>query len=756
MKRPVLVILVYYTVGILTGRYFGITGTALVLIGAFIISLVLFKLKDDKTAFAALLALAAGAILTANIIGTDSCVFDGDITAEGVIYDISYSKSGRQRLDIHTYTVNGKDENINIRVMADKDYNADIGDCILAAGRAEMPSEAYNPGGFDDELYMKRESIAFRLYAERVYKTGTKPMPVRNVFYKARNILNESIDSIYAPDDAALIKAVVTGDKSGISDEQRKLYTDGGAVHVLCVSGLHTGVIAAVMMFICVRFFRLKGKILAAAVTAGLLAYMLFTGCGPSVVRAVIMAVIALWALPLGRKSDGFNNIFLAALVILLFSPLTLFNPGFLLSFATVFGIVLSAKYITVRGRGIYVKRLILSSFYAIVFSLPITAYCFYDVSVAGIITNLIILPLTPALVILGIISAVTGLMSVPIGVFFGGVPFIVLRLYEFILKAASAIPFFNILTGRPSLPMCALFYAAVILLTVNAKNRVRLKKLSAVCFAAVLLITAYNGIFRKNIDITYLYVGQGDCTVITDYRKNVVVIDTGGSAFYGENDNTGRRYIYPYLQYKGIEDIEMLFITHPDIDHSLGSLELMDVCGIKTIVLSDYGFEDNELYDKIVKKAEEKNINIEYMSAGDTIVCGDMEIDCMYPFKGNSGENNAGSLLLKLRYGDFSAIFTGDLGTQEEKSIISAGMDVDSDILKLGHHGSKYSSSEEFIEAVSPEYAVISAGKNNIYGHPDKSVIERLRDTEYFITYETGAVTVTTDGYGYSVKTMR
>ena len=143
-------------------------------------------------------------------------------------------------------------------------------------------------------------------------------------------------------------------------------------------------------------------------------------------------------------------------------------------------------------------------------------------------------------------------------------------------------------------------------------------------------------------------------------------------------------------------------------------------------------------------------------MSAGDRVVCGDIEFECIYPVEGLGGEGNGGSLALKLKYGEFSAVFTGDLGFDEEKNMMAMGVDLDSDILKLGHHGSSYSSSREFIEEVSPDFAVISAGKNNIYGHPDEETLKRLGDTEYFITYENGAVTVTTDGREYSIKTMR
>ncbi len=747
MKRPVLIILIYYIAGILTGRYLGNGIVPFVIMLCVILALI--KANRDRALLAAPIFMLIGILMTSSSLKTNNYEAIADAKAEGVIYDISYSQSGRQRLDIRS-------DDKNIRIMTDKIYDANIGDVIVVKGMIDPPATPSNPGEFDDFLYMKMEGLEYRLYADSIYKTGSKDMPLRSFMYELREKINESIDNIYTKKDASIIKAVVTGDKSAISDETRTLYTSGGAVHILCVSGLHVSVIAAIIFIFVKKILRLNGMASLALSAVFLFAYMAFIGFTPSVIRAVIMAMLVVVAGEIGRKSDGLNNIYIAALAILLFDPLTLFNTGFMLSFLTVFGIVLSSRYIRFKGEGAYIKGILSASFFATVFSLPVTAYCFYNVSFAGILTNVIILPLTPIVVIFGILSAVMGVISVPLGVFFAGSAAVVLKIYDIVLKAVSAVPFLNIMTGRPGIAFCALYYVTIIIIITNLKNKRSIKAISGLCAAMLFISVISNKVFLKDVEIAFLDVGQGDCAVITDYNKNAFIIDTGGNWYYEDDENTGVRYIYPYLQYKGIKDIEVLFVSHPDIDHILGSIGLMDVCDISKIVLADFEYEKSEVYDRMIKKAEEKGIEILRVTAGDRISAGDIVFDCIYPYAGARGDDNAGSLVLKFTYDEFSALFMGDLGIAQEEIIIDNNIDIRSDILKVAHHGSKHSTGEKFVEAVDCDYAVISSGKNNIYDHPHDETMERLSDATKLVTADNGAIIIKTNGNDYTVKTMK
>lgn len=284
MKRPVLIILIYYLAGILAGRYLselGIVPFAFV----FVLPFIGFVIKRERVLIIAPVFMVLGFALTASAL-KEVTVNEGEMNVEGVIYEITYSQSGTQRLDIKT------EDGMVIRVMSDKHYNADIGDVIAVKGRAVLADKPTNPGEFDDYTYLRRENIDFRLYAEKLYKTGEKGMYLKRILFKVKSLLNDSIDRLYTSENSALVKAVVTGDKSFISDSLRTLYTEGGAIHILCVSGLHVGVIIAALSYFIKRILRIKGVAAEIIIDLLLVLYVIFIGFTASVVRAVAMAVI--------------------------------------------------------------------------------------------------------------------------------------------------------------------------------------------------------------------------------------------------------------------------------------------------------------------------------------------------------------------------------------------------------------------------------------------------------------------------------
>ncbi len=747
MKRPVLIILIYYLAGIIAGRYID-NGTALFAV-VLALTFVLFGVYKSKLVFIALIFMTLGMGFTAVRLGGDLEVYDKVITVEGKVYETSCSENGRMRVDIKT-------DNGRVRIMTDAGEDFYTGDTVRATGNVDIPEKPTNPGAFDDYMYMKREGLKFRLYADEIEKTDEPIMGFMYAASRLRKALNDSIDRIYDDNEASLIKAVVTGDKSYISDDTRALYTDGGAIHVLCISGLHVGIVAAIIIFIIGKIFPKDKETCVMLASCILLAYMFFIGMTPSVVRSVIMAVIAMAAVPLGRKNDGLNSMFIAALVILIMNPLTLFNAGFLLSFATVSGIIISLGYRRFDGKGKYIKDIASTSLFATLFALPITAYYFYSVSIAGIITNLVVLPLTPVVVVSGILSSVAGLFNVMLGTFVGLPALAVLKIYEVVLSFAASVPFLNSLTGQIDILLCIFYYVALVLIITNTGKDRRIKLVSAVCVLCMFGLIVSDRFLFRNAEIAFMDVGQGDCAVITDHNKNVFVIDTGGALYYDEEENTGKRFIYPYLQYKGIDEVDMLFISHPDTDHALGSLSLMDTVKVEEIIFADFDYEESELYDKIIRKAKDTGTKIRFIEAGDVKSKGEMVFECLYPFEDSKGDDNAGSMVIKFTYNDFSVLFTGDLGIAQERIIIDNNIDVGADVLKVSHHGSKYSTSEEFVEAVGCDIAVISAGKNNYYGHPHSETMERLKETESFVTAFDGAVVIKTNGDKYSVETMK
>ena len=224
---------------------------------------------------------------------------------------------------------------------------------------------------------------------------------------------------------------------------------------------------------------------------------------------------------------------------------------------------------------------------------------------------------------------------------------------------------------------------------------------------------------------------------------------------YVSEGENTGEKIILPYLDYYGKSKVDALFISHPDNDHCGGAEEIIRGTKVENVVVADYPYEESELYNKIFSAAKDTGTDILYIKGGQsTKIGGESEILCLYPLYGETKEadeisDNSGSLVLKIVCGERSFLLTGDIGADDEEKLISLNAPIKCDVLKAAHHGSKYSTSDEFVKKVNADYAVISYGKNNRYGHPSAEVKQRLENNGIII-YETasdGTITAETDG---------
>lgn len=255
--------------------------------------------------------------------------------------------------------------------------------------------------------------------------------------------------------------------------------------------------------------------------------------------------------------------------------------------------------------------------------------------------------------------------------------------------------------------------------------------------------------------------MGQGDSIVIQTYDKHTYIVDTGGRFQTALGSNTGVYTVLPYLEEEGVSKIDGLFITHMDADHCFGAIELMDNIKIDKIYISNYDFERTALYETFFKNAQKNKIPIFTIGAGDSAKLGNtMQLDVLYPYSKMmffEKDDNHGSLVLRLVSGETSILLTGDIGTIDEAILLQQGVDIKSNILKAAHHGSKYSSTEKFLQAVQPEIAILSYGANNFYGHPHPETIERLQNKNV-ILYETakqGTITVVIGKDSYTIEGM-
>ena len=673
---------------------------------------------------------------------------------KGSVVNVQYTQSGKQRLDFRTdeIIIDETAEETDIRVMLYMPEGSFVktGDVIAVKGKAADMNKPFTPGSFDMGRYTASKNYDTAVYAEKVYLLENG----KGGFYGRLNAFKERIDSVYKnifpKQEAEIISAMVLGGGSAVSEEIRELYSLSSISHVLAVSGLHTSVICAALLFVFRKLVSERKGYVATAIA--IVGYAFFTGLSPSVVRAVIMLEVIIWGHILKRESDTLNSLCAAAFIMIANNTNIIYDVSFVLSVVSVYGCVACAE---ILGSEEGLKQKILSimavSFVVTSMLLPVMANNFHHVSFAGIFANLIAIPLMMPLLVLGIICGITGLFSLNVSAFVGGAVFVILKIFEYMSKAAALLPFADIHTGNLGLIFAVLYYILIILLLtdkVKGFRKTAIISADIICISALLLGNRF--VLRNNF-IDFIDVGQGDSAIVRTYDGGVYVFDTGG--IYTEGDNTGKNIIIPYLDYYGKDAIDVLFISHPDNDHCGGAVELMENINVRKLVIADYDYGENTLLENMLLSAEENGIEVERINAGYKAKGkGGLEFECIYPLSSKlspEDDDNNGSLVMKLNCGDKSILFTGDIDENDEKFLLYADADIKCDVLKVSHHGSKYSSTEEFVNKTDADFAVISCGKNNTYGHPDGEAVKRLENSgsEVFITSEHGTISFVTDG---------
>ena len=774
MKRPILWMLLFFISGVLLGYNmpFGVCYTLffVLFLGT---ALILIKHWHSKAPILFFLFFLLGSFLMkGSLAPVDKAVEQGAqenrvVVVEGVITETGTTKSGRQKLTVacikvmgDTISYNGK---VKLYVLSKDNKQHDIWETIHMKGKL-LPLEGKRvPGAYDEWLYLKTRGFDYKMFPDSVDVMGKKATPVLRTIFGLKQKIQEVYDEVLPKEESGIIKAMVTGEKEDVDSTLKDLYTRAGITHILAISGLHVSIIALYLFYLLQKGLRLNRRVSSAITIVGLLFYLLFTGFSASAVRAVVMVTVGLFGNILYRSGDRFNNIAIAALVILLVEPLYLWDIGFQLSFVTITGILCGMEMLEKEIRlPVLLKNTVGISFFATLSSYPVTAFHFYSISLVSILTNIVVLPLTGLLLIFGIITGVVGLVSLPFATFFGGTVYYILQFYKVVCGLVTIIPGGYVHLGRPPL-LVIIFWYLTFLIIYCYKEGNKCQQIAMLGTGGLFLFCLVGNrlIFHENT-VAFLDVGQGDCIVINTYDGKTFVVDGGGKYHVDYGKNTGNTIVLPYLAYMGTDEIDGLFLTHMDMDHGAGVVELMDQIPVKGAYISDYDFKVSQLYLSFLKTVEKNKVPLYTVKAGDrTDIHKDMRLECFYPMDNEisfyDSDDNHGSMVLKLTCDEVSFLLAGDAGIEDEMGMIIANSDLNSDILKAGHHGSKYSSSTEFLEKVSPEVAIFSSGKKNRYGHPHKETIERMEafSIKRYNTAERGTVTVLTNGKKYKIKTM-
>lgn len=510
-----------------------------------------------------------------------------------------------------------------------------------------------------------------------------------------------------------------------------------------------------------------------------MLQYGMMTGAGVSTMRAVCMFLLSVGAKIAGRIYDLPTGLAAAAILILVESPAYLLDGGFLLSFGAVIGIgcvwPMMEEMFAVKKIKSSVVSSLLSSVVLQLTTLPVVLWYYGEISLIGLFLNLLVIPTVGVVLASGVFGALAGLFSIKFACLIVLPGRILLKIYELLCTLAGKLVFCTWVGGQPQIWQIVAYYVlmgAVLWIcsrTISKKIEKRGGR-SAICLlfvCAAVFLLGYRP--REELRITCLDVGQGDGIVVeADNRWNLLI--DGGST---NKSQTGQYQILPYLKSRGISHLDGIYVSHTDEDHISGVREILEYRAkgltslrIDHLFLPDWGHEEaaggnakdagNTAYGELADLAQKAGVDVMYLKEGDEIHYGDLQIQVLWPQDGASGADvNEEAMVLQIQKGDFKGLFTGDIGMETEEKLLQKGYLEDVDLLKVGHHGSRYSTGEEFLEKIKPELAVISCSATNTYGHPSEETIERLisAGAKVLITKDVGAVSVWKRGRNFFVR---
>ena len=588
---------------------------------------------------------------------------------------------------------------------------------VTAHGTLNQPSNNTIPNTFNYKKYLKSKKIYYTFNADVLEVVGQNS----NIYYQFKHWLSKRIESI---DDTGYIKAFVLGSKNEIDEDIFKTYQNNGITHLFAISGMHISLFSSILLFL-LKKVHLKDNQAYPIILLFLLGYTFLVSFTASVVRAFTLVLLLYLnkRLKLGATT---TRIFIYAIVlILLLNPFFILDIGFLYSSLTSFGLILFSDYLKTSNK---VLALFKVSLIALLFSLPITINNFYEYNFLSILANIIIVPLVSTIIYpLSLITLIFPFFH-PILKFF-------LMILETISTILSNITWFKIIL--PKMPWFLIIgYYFIIYLIFKTK-----KKGLVILLITLLLGYKLSFNFDSNFYVYYLDVGQGDSILLINPRsRKATLIDTGGKKSVSYNEFPPNEYhisnnIITFLKSINISKINTLITTHGDYDHMGESLNIVNNFKVGNVILNCGSL--NELEQDLITLLDKKHIKY-------SKCINQLDISPIKLYFLNSGEydnENDNSNVIYAKLNDYKFMFMGDAGVEKEKDILNKYNISVIDVLKIGHHGSKTSSSKEFITKIKPKYSIISVGKNNRYGHPNKEVLENLKDSKIYRTDQDGSI---------------
>ncbi|WP_275669614.1 DNA internalization-related competence protein ComEC/Rec2 [Metabacillus litoralis] len=606
------------------------------------------------------------------------------------------------------------------------------GNSCTFKGELQIPKSPTMPNAFNYKQYLYDHHIHWKYQVKEIENCYSTNRGVMNTLVNLRKSGLNLVERNFSKTSVGIVQALIFGERHLLQEDIEQAYQELGIVHLLAISGLHVGLLVGGIYFLLI-FFGITHEKSKIIMIIFLPIYMVLTGGAPSVLRASMMVIIYFVLQLLKQKVPPLDVISFTYLCLLFINPYYLFQIGFQLSFVVSFGLLLSSRILQYFTS--WILKLTTVSLIAQICGIPLLLSNFYEFSLISLPMNMIFVPFY-SFIILPLAIVATFTLSIPfIGPLFVYLITSLLELSHQLVLFASTIPL-TITTGKPSLIF--LFFCIVLLLLLFIRYE-KTKKGKTLILPTMLLLLLFvcQALGQKMNSVGQVLtvdVGQGDSIFIQQpFNGGTFLIDTGGKVSFPKEEweKSNRSYsivksvTVPYLKSIGVTKLNGLFLTHGDFDHIGEVLTLMDEIKIEQIIIP-IGFERGELEENIINKAFEKGINIKEVKSGDQLNYKDLSFHVVSPNKLTESKNND-SLVLWAKIGGLKWVFTGDAEINSEELMIKSYPSLKADVMKVGHHGSKGSTSEKFLDAIDPSYAIVSAGYNNRYQHPHKEVVDKL-----------------------------
>ncbi len=593
-------------------------------------------------------------------------------------------------------------------------FDYELGDKIKLFGKLKFPSNNSIFNGFNYREYLKYERINYIFDIDEIIKISNN----KSIMYKLKNsiinIINKSPNKDY-------LHTFLLGNNKYIDKEVMESYRINGISHLFSISGMHISLLSMIILKL-LKNYKFKKEV----VILFLLIYMTLTDFLPSILRSGIFFILIYLNKKFNLNISMFKLMIILLFICVLIDPYIVYKIGFQYSYTISFYLITFNQLINKSKNKLY--KLFIVSFISFIVSVPITINNFSQINVLSIFLNIFFVPIVSSIIFP--LSLITFLFP-----FFNNLFTILINIFELLSITFSKIDNFIFIMSKIS-TLFILIYYIIISITLYFLSKNKYKYIVSLMF---IFVIHYNiTIFNKVLEITYIDVGQGDSIFIKfPNDKSNILIDTGGKVTYGnlKNNYSVGKNIVDYLKSMGIRKLDYLIITHGDFDHMGDSLYLIDKFKVENVIFNCGEF--NVLEKELIKVLDEKKIK--YYSCIKELNIDNNKLYFLQTKKYDNENDNSNVIYTELN--GYKFMFMGDAGVEKEKDILDKYNLANIDVLKVGHHGSKTSSSKEFIDEIKPKYAIISVGKNNRYGHPNKEVLNNLDNSKIYRTDQDGSI---------------